>query len=193
LNKLQLDQIRDERREQIKQAALKIFARHGFAGTKTSMIATEAGISEGLIYRYFKSKDELFTTIVRELMEVAQKETQNVAYLPGSPFEQIKAFTASMLDKDVKYPFMLILRIRKEEGLPHEVTKILTENSFNVVIERLVPVFIKGQQAGEFCEGDPRKLLGWYLYIVNFLIVEEAEQEDYGFPDLDFLMRMLAK
>lgn len=63
LNKGQLDQIRDDRRKQIKQAALKVFARRGFTGTKTSLIAAETGISEGLIYRYFKSKDELFTML----------------------------------------------------------------------------------------------------------------------------------
>lgn len=48
LNEQQLEQIHDERREQIKKAALKVFARHGINGTKMSMIAAEAGISQGL-------------------------------------------------------------------------------------------------------------------------------------------------
>ncbi len=193
LSKQQLDQIRDERRESIKQAALKIFARRGYAGTKTSMIAAEAGISEGLIFRYFKSKNELFTTLVQELMEEGKKETENIQYLPGSPFEQIKALTQSMLDESSKYAFMLILRARKSDEIPDEAERILEQNSVNVVLNRLVPIFVKGQQAGEFSAGDPRKLLAWYFYIVNCLIMEEVELEEHGLPSVDFLMRILTK
>ncbi|PUB10475.1 TetR family transcriptional regulator [Paenisporosarcina sp. OV554] len=57
LNEPQPNNIHDERREQIKNAALKVFAHRGIIGTKMSMIAAEAGISQGLSYRYFKSKE----------------------------------------------------------------------------------------------------------------------------------------
>jgi len=55
----QLHQIRDERRGQIIQAAVNVFSRRGIIGTKMSMIAAEAGVSHGLVYHYFKTKDEL--------------------------------------------------------------------------------------------------------------------------------------
>jgi AcrR family transcriptional regulator len=193
LNKHQLNQIRDERREQIKQAALKLFARHGYFGTKTSMIAAEAGISEGLIFRYFKSKDEVFTTLVQELIEEAKKETENLQYLSGSPFEQIKALTESMLNESSKYAFMLILRARKTGEIPEEAARILEQHSEDVVLDRLIPIFVQGQQAGEFSPGDPRKLLAWYFYIINCLIMEEVEKEEQGLPNVDFLMRFLKK
>jgi len=193
LNKQQLNQIRDERTEQIKQAALKIFARRGYAGTKTSMIATEAGISEGLIFRYFKSKEELFTTLVRELMEEAVHETGNIQYLPGSPLEQIRTLTRSMLDESGKYAFMLIQRARKADDIPEEAARILERHSIHALLNGLLPIFVKGQQTGQFSEGDPEKLLAWYLYIVNSLIMEEVAQEAYGMPSVDYLMRLLAK
>jgi AcrR family transcriptional regulator len=193
LNKQQLNQIRDERREQIKQAALKIFARRGYVGTKTSMIAAEANISEGLIFRYFKSKDELFTTLVQELMEEGKRETESIQYLPGSPFEQIKALTEGMLDESNKYAFMLIIRARKADDIPEQAARILEQNSADAVINRLVPIFVKGQQSGEFSAGDPREQLAWYLYIVHCLIIEEVEKEDHGLPSVDFIMRILTK
>ncbi|AKG37352.1 TetR/AcrR family transcriptional regulator [Paenibacillus durus] len=191
LNKHQLNLIRDERREQIKQAALKLFARRGYPGTKTSMIAVEAGISEGLIFRYFKSKEELFTTLVQELMEEAKKETENLQYLSGSPFEQIKTLTQGMLDESSKYAFMFILRARKTDEIPEAAARILEQHSVDVVLDRLIPIFVQGQQAGEFSSGDPQKLLAWYFYIINCLILEEVEKEEYGLPDVDFLMRLL--
>jgi AcrR family transcriptional regulator len=49
----------EERRQQILQAATKLFARQGFARTTTKEIAREAGLSEGTIYKYFTNKQEL--------------------------------------------------------------------------------------------------------------------------------------
>ncbi|OPZ85081.1 MAG: HTH-type transcriptional regulator TtgR [bacterium ADurb.Bin429] len=47
------------RREEILAAAMRLFARQGYARTTTKEIAQEAGISEGTIYRYFSSKQEI--------------------------------------------------------------------------------------------------------------------------------------
>ena len=47
------------RREEILAAAMRLFARQGYARTTTREIAQEAGISEGTIYRYFSSKQEI--------------------------------------------------------------------------------------------------------------------------------------
>ena len=48
----------------IERAALSLFAEHGVDGVSTKSIAQHAGVSEGLLYRYFKNKD----TLARELM-----------------------------------------------------------------------------------------------------------------------------
>jgi len=193
LSKKQLDQIRDERTAQIKQAARKVFARHGFARTKTSMIAAAAGISEGLIYRYFESKDVLYAAIVEELLRDAASEIDDRRELPGTPYEQIKALTRNMLDEENKFAFMLILKARKSDDLPPQVTRLFEQYSPDTMIDRLLPVFVQGQESGEFAPGDSRQLLCWYMSVVNSLILQEQGDEEYGFPDVDVLMRMLTK
>jgi len=193
LNKRQLEQIRGERTMQIKQAALQVFARHGFARTKTSMIAASAGISEGLIFRYFKSKDVLYTTIVRELLEGAASEIEDSGQLSGTPYEQIKALTQNMLNDNTKYAFMLILKARKTDEVPAEVKQILKEYSPDTMMNQLLPIFIRGQEIGEFSAEDPRRLLSWYMSVINSLILQEQSEEEYGYPDVDVLMRMLTK
>jgi len=55
----QLQKIRDEKRELILQTALELFADKGFYATSISNIANKAGISQGLLYSYFKSKEDL--------------------------------------------------------------------------------------------------------------------------------------
>ncbi len=54
----------DERRDQILQAALELFSKHGFAGTTTKQIARAAGVSEALVFRHFATKDELYNAIL---------------------------------------------------------------------------------------------------------------------------------
>lgn len=88
---------------------------------------------------------------------------------------------------------MLIHRTRKAVDIPDQAGQILNEFSTDDLINLIIPVFVRGQEAGDFIAGDPRKLLSWYLYIVNSLIVEDQWIEEYGMPDVDFLMRCLAK
>jgi AcrR family transcriptional regulator len=63
----------DERRRQILDAALALFARHGYAGTTTKAIARDAGITEGLIYHYFGGKAELLVELAKQRSALLQQ------------------------------------------------------------------------------------------------------------------------
>lgn len=60
------EQYFQERREQILDAAMKVFGRKGFAGANVSDIAKEAAIGKGTLYLYFKSKEEIFNSLLAE-------------------------------------------------------------------------------------------------------------------------------
>lgn len=60
-------QIAAERMEQIRAAARRVFAEHGYHGATTDQIARAAGVSPGLIFHYFKSKKELLVEVVTPL------------------------------------------------------------------------------------------------------------------------------
>ncbi len=62
----QLKEIRGEKRQLIMETALALFAKQGFHVVSINQIANEAGISKGLMYNYFKSKDELLERIINE-------------------------------------------------------------------------------------------------------------------------------
>jgi AcrR family transcriptional regulator len=61
--------IREQSRSHILQVALTLFADHGFDGTSMAMIAKKAGISVGLAYNYFKSKDDLLKELFTSTLE----------------------------------------------------------------------------------------------------------------------------
>ncbi|MBN2777320.1 MAG: TetR/AcrR family transcriptional regulator [Bacteroidales bacterium] len=63
----QYEEIRTDKRKQIMEAAVKLFAEKGFHAASISLIAKEAGISKGLIYNYFDSKETLLKEIMDEL------------------------------------------------------------------------------------------------------------------------------
>lgn len=56
-------------KEQILDACLEVFARHGFAKTSTGMLAEAAGISKALIFHHFKSKKDLYLTVLDYCIE----------------------------------------------------------------------------------------------------------------------------
>ncbi len=57
------------KRERILNSAMRVFASKGFFGAKVSDIADEAGVADGTIYLYFKSKDDLLISLFEEQME----------------------------------------------------------------------------------------------------------------------------
>lgn len=64
-------QLEDVRRTQILEAAARVFARKGFDRATITEIAQAAGLSEGSIYNYFRSKEELLVHIPRQLVQPA--------------------------------------------------------------------------------------------------------------------------
>ena len=82
------EEYRSARRHEIAQAALRCFARNGFAATSMADIIAESGLSAGAIYGHYASKDELIELTASEILdarflEVAEARTQRPLPAPG--------------------------------------------------------------------------------------------------------------
>ena len=64
-----------DKRQQIMQAALELFAKRGYHGTPVSLIAERAKVGSGTIYRYFKDKDDLVNTLYRHWKQIIYEQT----------------------------------------------------------------------------------------------------------------------
>jgi AcrR family transcriptional regulator len=189
-----LQQIRDERKEQIIEGALRVFARRGIIGTKMSMIASEAGISSGLLYRYFNSKDELFTTLVQQAVDESIAGIKSIYQLPGSSLEKIKTLTAEILNEGSQLYFMLMHHARTSDEVPLTAKKIIEENSMKTYIDILEPLFIEGQKNGELAEDNPSELISCYLSILSGLMTLNIQgDETYQIPKVDLLLRFIVR
>jgi AcrR family transcriptional regulator len=75
----------EERRTQILEAAARVFARRGFDAARVSEIARTAGLSEGSIYNYFRSKEDLLVHIPQHLV----RPTLEALLAPEQPPETV--------------------------------------------------------------------------------------------------------
>jgi len=83
-------ELADERRTQILQAALACMARSGYAGTTMDDIAREAGLSKGALYWYFASKREVFLALMQDTLEKMTRQAGKfVADTTLSPSERL--------------------------------------------------------------------------------------------------------
>jgi AcrR family transcriptional regulator len=87
-----------QRREQLIEVATKLFARTGYDGTPTFEIAKAAGVTEPILYRHFKSKQELFVAIVREVSNRTLQEWQELTQDISDPAEKLRVISASLPD-----------------------------------------------------------------------------------------------
>jgi TetR/AcrR family transcriptional regulator len=152
----------DERRQHLIEAALHLFATNGFRGTTTKAIAQAAGVSEGIIFRHFPTKEDLYTAIlnhkVREqgidqsldaLRRIAAAEDDKALVLQLA----LKTFESYRNDLDFQ---RLMLRAALEG---HDLARVSQRTLGLPLFDLLRDYVVKRQEAGAFRSGDPALLV----------------------------------
>lgn len=85
-----------QRREQLIDVATKLFAGFGYDATTTAAIAKAAGVTEPILYRHFKSKQELFVAIVRSVSDRTLAQWREAIANTNDPIERIKRVAGGM-------------------------------------------------------------------------------------------------
>src|SRR5947199_533593 len=88
-----------DKREAILRAAVKIFAQNGYFNSKVSDIAGEAGIADGTVYLYFKSKDEILHSIFDQAMTVFIEEGKRELAAIDRPADRLKKIAELHLER----------------------------------------------------------------------------------------------
>src|ERR1700752_1410405 len=79
-----------DKREAILRAAIRLFANSGYFNSKVADIAREAGVADGTVYLYFKSKEEILHSIFDRSMEKAIAACQNQLAEIVDPREKLR-------------------------------------------------------------------------------------------------------
>lgn len=137
-----------DKREAILRAAIKVFASKGYFNSKVADIAGEAGIADGTVYLYFKSKDEILHSIFdRAMAEFIADGKKELAEM-DNPAEKLRKIAELHLerlgaDRDLAIVFQVELR---------GSTKFMREFSaagFGEYLEIIRETIAEGQKAGD--------------------------------------------
>ena len=138
-----------DKREAILRAAIKVFAGKGYFNSKVADIAGEAGIADGTVYLYFKSKDDILHSIFdRAMAEFIDEGKREIASI-DSPVERLRRVAQLHLeklgaDRDLAVVFQIELR---------GSTKFMQEFSasgFGLYLDIIRETIQIGQSAGVF-------------------------------------------
>jgi len=152
-----------DKREAILRAATRVFAENGYFNSKVADVARQAGVADGTVYLYFKSKEEILRSIFdRNTTEAINEGREELAKI-GDPREKLRRIARHHLerlgaDRDLAVVFQVELR---------GTTKFMQEFSAAGLAEYLGlirEVFEEGQAAGVFRKELKAKLVAKVLF-----------------------------
>jgi TetR/AcrR family transcriptional regulator, fatty acid metabolism regulator protein len=137
------------KRESILRAATRVFARNGYFNSKVADIARAAGVADGTVYLYFRSKEEILHSIFDQNMAEAIAADRKLIDKLRDPREKLRRIATLHLerlgaDRDLAVVFQVELR---------GSTKFMQEFSaagFAEYLGLLRAIFEEGQRAGVF-------------------------------------------
>lgn len=151
--------VSEERRNQIIESAIKVFAREGFANTRMEDVAAESGLSKGLLYWYFKSKEDIIIAIADLLFSAEFRKMQNLSIDGQTSHDCLENFldifvkdlqTIIKLSPVIYEFYALAFRNKAVRHVMHEYFQ-----RFMMIME---PIILHGMEQGEFVSGSARQV-----------------------------------
>ncbi|MDF2572966.1 MAG: transcriptional regulator, TetR family [Sporomusa sp.] len=171
---------------EILDAADQLFSTKGYHTTTISDIAKKMGVAQGMLYYYFKSKEELLETLLDRHAASLVSEIKNIHCLTNTPSEKI-ALTVSATLHRASYKDGLLLNMLYDAQNLH-----IKEKLFRQIELALTPWLIKiiedGISTHDFCISHPPTAVDYILVIVDFL--SEALYQKTSAEILSFRFRM---
>jgi TetR/AcrR family transcriptional regulator, fatty acid metabolism regulator protein len=150
-----------DRRRELVRAAIRVFARKGFHAARVGDIAEEAGVAHGLLYHYFRSKEDVLETVFRETWARIVEQTQAIE-TSGAPLpEQIRRFSVIFLGSWLATPSLVHVIIREVARSPQVGERVEELREVLLSLRRMIET---AQERGEVREDVDPRLASWVLY-----------------------------
>ena len=151
--------VSEKRKDEIVEAAARVFSRKGFSGTRMDDIVQETGFSKGLLYWYFKGKDAIILALLERLLRPELSRVQALAEAGGSARERLLGFAESMV-KDIQRmeSIMPITFEFYSLAFRNRVMRGAFQEFFRTFIGGIEAVIRQGIQGDEFRSVDSRRI-----------------------------------
>ena len=194
--------VKEERKNDIVQAALKVFCEKGYAGATINDVVKKAKCSHGLFYHYFKSKKEIFDAITetrgKHMMYFLDKVLEDECDY-ANKLQKLTEYTFNNIKKDeifaYRYYFFLTTiftkaesgkRPPKVEGKPHPLMRMIS--FFEEGIKR-------GDFRNDFSSKDCAILYNSIIQgaTLNFILCPKEFKQSFKFPSVEFILNIFKK
>jgi AcrR family transcriptional regulator len=138
-----------DKRRIILDAAVRVFARQGFNGCRVSDIADEAGVAYGLVYHYFRSKDEVLDTLFLERWNVlleAIRETDGQEITPREKLYAIASFIVDSYRHDPELMKVIIVEVTRAANTFGQTHLAKIREAYELIAD----IVAKAQEEGAF-------------------------------------------
>jgi AcrR family transcriptional regulator len=194
----QFKSIREEKMTLIMDVALQHFANEGYFKTTITHIARHAGISKGLMYNYFESKEELLIAIInRSMGEISQYlDPDKDGSLSEEEFELFirklfsslqenisfwRLFFQLMIQKDVREQF---LKSKPSSVSSVQIMYVNRNNTFLILVSKMVEEYFIRKKEKKSADYDPILDMNMFLYTIEGfaqVTIYQDEVDEYYF------------
>ncbi|MDC7292707.1 MULTISPECIES: TetR/AcrR family transcriptional regulator [unclassified Butyrivibrio] len=180
---------KEAKRKAILMTALTLFVEKGYHETKVTDIAAAVPMSTGLMFHYFKSKEELLMALV-VMGKDFTKATGGGDGVPADLF--LKGMLSQLFSYAKKEPFVanmfVLMAQARRAGMPEEVRKVALSVE---AVDNTAKIIEKGQKDGLFREGDPGLLARCFWSAFQGIMEEMTIDKELDTPDPEWLMGIL--
>ena len=136
------------KRERILDAAVKVFAAEGFYNAKVAQIAQEAGVADGTIYLYFKSKDDLLISLFEDRMEGINANLRNALAAAPTSADRLRAVVRlhlELVEQNRHMAEVICVELRQSS----KFIKEYANPKFGEFLRLIAGAIVDGQKSGE--------------------------------------------
>ncbi|MGP7815715.1 TetR/AcrR family transcriptional regulator [Niallia sp. 01092] len=155
--KEQNEEIRRQRKQEILQAAILVYADKGYSATEVGDIAAKAGLARGLVYHYFENKQALFRELYEHMMGKTKRTTVSHFEQKGSALELLSEYARLVCRKVLEEPAISRFYMR----ISLDIHFLYTEEQFSSFewvkdfIQPMTSTIEKGMKQGTIRQGNP--------------------------------------
>jgi TetR/AcrR family transcriptional regulator, fatty acid metabolism regulator protein len=138
-----------EKRRAILHAAVRVFAEKGYQGCRIADVARAAHVAYGLVYHYFRNKDELLESVFAEQWAILMNAIQAIDAGPGTAADKIAGIYGFVFDVYKTAPAAVRVLILEVTRTTHALRAGSTRETFERAVHLVAGVVRQGQERGE--------------------------------------------
>jgi TetR/AcrR family fatty acid metabolism transcriptional regulator len=138
-----------EKRRAILHAAVRVFAEKGYHGCRVADVARAAHVAYGLVYHYFRNKEELLASVFAEQWTILLNALRAIDAGPGTAAEKLAGICGFALDVYKTAPAAVRVLMLEVTRSPNAIHAGSTRETFQAAVEIVADVVRQGQTAGQ--------------------------------------------